>query len=117
MASRSVFTFLIFKNDKSRDVVLKIKKMNSQLIETEPLDLSWPPGVYSLPHVAIPFSPDDLLYGPMGPNESNNYINIGTFSPRGEKKILIIPTELLMRLRYNPFFDYMEKKIVDIINE
>jgi len=105
------------KNDKSRDVVLKIKKMNSQLIETEPLDLSWPPGVYSLSHVAIPFSPDDLLYGPMGPNESNNYINIGTFSPRGEKKILIIPTELLMRLRYNPFFDYMERKIVDIINE
>lgn len=105
------------KNDQSRDMVLKKKKMNSQDITTEILDLSWPPGVYSLSHVAIPFSPDDLLYGPMGPNESNNHINIGTFAPRGEKNILIIPTELLMRLRYNPFFIYMERKIVDIINE
>jgi len=105
------------KNDESRDVVLKIKKMNSQEVATEPLDLSWPRGVYSLSHVAIPFSPNDLLYGPMGPNELNNQINIGTFAPRGEKKILIIPTELLMRLRYNPFFEYMERKIVDIINE
>ena len=91
--------------------------MNSQDITTEALDMSWPPGVYSLSHVAIPFSPDDLLYGPMGPNESNNHINIGSFAPRGERKLLIIPTELLMRLRYNPFFDYMERKIVDIINE
>jgi len=105
------------KNTESRDVVLKINKMNSQDITTEALDLSWPPAVYSLSHVAIPFSPDDPLYGPMGPNESNNHINIGSFAPRGERKLLIIPTELLMRLRYNPFFEYMERKIVDIINE
>ena len=67
--------------------------------------------------MAIPFSPSDLLYGPMGPNESNNYVSLGTFAPRGEKKILNIPTEQLMRLRYNPFFEYMKRKIVDIINE
>jgi len=105
------------ENSESSDVVLKIKKMHSQEIETETLDLSWPKGVYSLSHVAIPFSSNDLLYGPMGPNESNNHINLGTFAPRGERKLLNIPTELLMRLRYNPFFDYMERKIVDIINE
>ncbi len=105
------------KNIESRDMVLKNIKLNSQDITTEALDLSWPEGVYSLSHVAIPFSPYDLLYGPMGPNDLNNYINIGTFAPRGEKKILIIPTDLLMRLRYNPFFEYMERKIVDIINE
>jgi alpha-beta hydrolase superfamily lysophospholipase len=105
------------KNDVSRDMVLKNKKMNSQDISTEALDLSWPPGVYSLSHVAIPFSPDDLLYGPVGPDESENHVNLGAFAPRGERRILVIPTELLMRLRYNPFFEYMERKIVDIINE
>jgi esterase/lipase len=105
------------KNDESREMVLKNKKMNSQEITTQALDLSWPPGVYSLSHVAIPFSPDDLLYGPVEPNESDNHINLGTFAPRGERRILVIPTELLMRLRYNPFFEYMERKIVDIINE
>jgi len=105
------------KNDESRDMVLKNKKMNSQDITTQALDLSWPPGVYSLSHVAIPFSPDDLLYGPVGPDESDKHVNLGGFAPRGERRILVIPTELLMRLRYNPFFDYMERKIVDIINE
>jgi hypothetical protein len=105
------------KNEESREMVLKNKTMNSQNIRTEILDLSWPPGVYSLSHVAIPFSPDDLLYGPVGPDESNNHVNLGGFAPRGERRILVIPTELLMRLRYNPFFEYMERKIVDIINE
>lgn len=107
------------KSDNSREVVLKKKKIDSQNIEIETpeLTLFWPEKVYSLSHVAIPFSSADLLYGPMGPNESNNYINLGTFAPRGEKKILNIPTEQLMRLRYNPFFDYIERKIVDIINE
>ena len=105
------------KNDVSRDMVLKNKKMNSQEITTREIDLSWPPGVYSLSHVAIPFSPDDLLYGSVGPDESSDHVNLGAFAPRGERRILIIPTELLMRLRYNPFFEYMERKIVDIINE
>jgi len=105
------------KNDESRDMVLKNKKMNSQDISTEALDLSWPAGVYSLSHVAIPFSPDDLLYGPVGPDESENHVNIGAFAPKGERRILVIPTELLMSLRYNPCFDYMERKIVDIIHE
>lgn len=110
-------TLITNKNDESRDMVLKNKKMNSQDITTKELDLSWPPGVYSLSHVAIPFSPDDLLYGSVGPNESDNHVNLGAFAPRGERRILVIPTELLMRLRYNPFFEYMERKIIDIINE
>jgi len=107
------------KNDNSREVVLKKKNKDTLNIEIETpeLTLLWPEKVYSLSHVAIPFSSTDLLYGPMGPNESNNYVNLGTFAPRGEKNILNIPTEQLMRLRYNPFFDYMERKIVDIINE
>ena len=114
-----VVSLITNKNDNSREVVLKKRKINSQdiEIETPELTLSWPEKVYSLSHVAIPFSSADLLYGPMGPNESNNYVNLGTFAPRGEKKILNIPTDQLMRLRYNPFFEYMERKIVYIINE
>jgi alpha-beta hydrolase superfamily lysophospholipase len=110
-------TLITNKNDESRDMVLKNKNMNSEDITTEELDLSWPPGVYSLSHVAIPFSPDDLIYGSVEPNESDKHVNLGTFAPRGERRILIIPADLLMRLRYNPFFEYMERKIVDIINE
>ncbi len=30
---------------------------------TDELDAAWPTGVYSLSHLAIPFSPDDPVYG------------------------------------------------------
>lgn len=102
-------------NDESREVLVKTKKPQSQIETSEPLGMEWPEKVYSLSHVAIPFAPDDLLYGPIGPNQLNNKINLGTFAPRGEKNILNVPTDLLMRLRYNPFYDYMKMRIHEII--
>ena len=108
-------TLITNTNNRSREVLVKTKKPESQFENGKPLNMEWPEKVYSLSHVAIPFSPDDLLYGPMGPNELNNYINIGTFSPRGEKNILNVPTDLLMRLRYNPFYEYMKTRILEII--
>ena len=104
-------------NKESREVLVKTKKPQSPIETNEALGMAWPEKVYSLSHVAIPFSPDDLLYGPMGPSELNHYINIGTFSPRGEKNILNVPTDLLMRLRYNPFYEYMKIRILDIIKK
>ncbi|MBM2830946.1 MAG: hypothetical protein HW411_1736 [Gammaproteobacteria bacterium] len=104
-------------NSTTREVVVKSKKPQSGIGPEEPLAMEWPRKVYSLSHVAIPFPEDDPLYGPMGPNASNNYINIGTFSPRGEKDILNVPTDLLMRLRYNPFFDYIKNRIDETLNK
>jgi hypothetical protein len=36
----------------------RTKAPRSGAVDTTPLDFTWPPGVYSLSHVAIPFSPD-----------------------------------------------------------
>jgi alpha-beta hydrolase superfamily lysophospholipase len=80
--------------------------------EGEALGLSWPPQVYSLSHVAIPFPPDDPVYGvEMDPAGSG--MNLGTLGPRGEKRMLLVPIDTMMRLRYNPFFDYLEKRVVE----
>ena len=79
---------------------------------TEPLEFSWPRGVYSLSHVAIPFPPDDPLYGipavAGGPG-----MGLGTIQPRGERRMLTVPVDTLMRLRYNPFFGYEEERILE----
>jgi len=78
--------------------------------ETE-LGLSWPPDVYSLSHVAIPFRSDDPLYG-VDPVEGGfEGIRIGRVTPRGERDLLTISISQVMRLRYNPFYAYMEKRI------
>ena len=118
-ANHLTYTLTLLTNvsNDSREVIVKTKKPQSQIETGDPLELRWPEKVYSLSHVAIPFPSHDRLYGPMGPIAANNYINIGTFAPRGEKEILAVPINLLMRLRYNPFFYYIEQRIVETLAE
>ena len=40
---------------------------SAEVSRTEPLNLSWPRGMISLSHVALPFPPDDPLYGQRPP--------------------------------------------------
>jgi alpha-beta hydrolase superfamily lysophospholipase len=108
-------TILTNATSETRSVVIKSKKPHSGIGPARPSTMEWPQKVYSLSHVAIPFPDDDQLYGPMGSVIYNN-VNIGTFSPRGEKGILNVPTDLLMRLRYNPFYDYMKVRILESIS-
>jgi alpha-beta hydrolase superfamily lysophospholipase len=79
------------------------------------LDLEWPPMVYSLSHVAIPFPPDDPVYGTGETDGAPAVLNIGGVAARGERGMLALPMDLLMRLRYNPFFPYLEQRLVQVL--
>jgi alpha-beta hydrolase superfamily lysophospholipase len=69
----------------------------------------WPRGVYSLSHVALPFSPMDPLYG--GPQAGDSPgIQLGDLAPKGERGVLRIPGNDILRLRWNPFFDYVRSR-------
>jgi len=97
----------------SNRMVQRTKAPRSSAIDSTVLDIAWPPGVYSLTHVAVPFSPDDPVYGA---NENNNAnyqgLPLGRLQPRGETHLLTAPLSQLMRLRHNPFFGYVEQRIV-----
>lgn len=72
----------------------------------------WPPGVYSLAHVALPFSPIDPVYG--GPQAGDSPgIQLGNLSLRGERGVLRITGNDILRLRWNPFFDYVRSRTVE----
>jgi hypothetical protein len=73
----------------------------------------WPRDVYSLSHVAIPFPPDDPYYGDGRQTASTGIPPLGSLRPRGERNMLSVPLEQLMRLRHNPFFDDMAKRIAE----
>ncbi len=74
--------------------------------------MSWPPGVYSLSHVAIPIPPNDPIYGAGdGKNMGMGPLSIGSMQPRGERGLLRVSVAQLMRLRYNPFFDVIEDRL------
>lgn len=78
---------------------------------TRETNFSWPNEVYSLSHVALPFPPDDPIYGGEAKNKSP--INLGNLALRGEKKTLRVSGNNMLRLRWNPFYSYLENRIVE----
>ena len=103
---------------ESEEMAEKTKAPHTDVIESRPLDLIWPQDVYSLSHVAIPFPPDDPVYG-VGQAGGSDYrgLPLGALSPRGETRLLIAPVGQLMRLRHNPFFSYVEARVEEEIRE
>jgi alpha-beta hydrolase superfamily lysophospholipase len=80
-----------------------------------PLGLSFPPGVYSLSHVALPFPMNDSLYG-LCPDPTEDFgIHLGALAPRGERNVLIVSMDALLRITFNPFFPYMLGRIEEVI--
>lgn len=75
----------------------------------EPLNLKWPPRVFSLSHVALPFPPDDPLYG-RRPPESDDLLFLGQMDIQGERGLLLFPSDFLLRLRHNPFYDHLQAR-------
>jgi hypothetical protein len=84
---------------------------NAAVASRRPLGLAWPPEVFSLTHVAIPFPPDDPLYGLVGPTKTAGLLPIGRLSPRGERAVLTVGADTLMRLSSNPFFPFVAERI------
>ncbi|MGE5414342.1 MAG: hypothetical protein ACM3NW_09215 [Syntrophomonadaceae bacterium] len=79
--------------------------------------LAWPPQVFSLSHLAVPFRPDDPLFG-LAPDLSQDYgLRLGLLAPRGERGVLSVPLDQFMRINCNPFFPYVETKIVEAIRK
>jgi alpha-beta hydrolase superfamily lysophospholipase len=79
--------------------------------QTRALDLAFPAGIFSLSHVALPFPLSDSLYG-MKPDDSEDFgIHLGAIAPRGERGVLIVNLDALLRTSSNPFFPYVQDRI------
>jgi alpha-beta hydrolase superfamily lysophospholipase len=121
---RTVFKPLLEKSDRGYDLTVVTNKgpeTNRVVARTTvhgkedysaPIELGeWPPGIYSLAHVALPFSPRDPVYGGPSAGESPG-IQLGNLAPRGERGVLRVSGTDLLRLRWNPFFDYVESRVL-----
>ena len=103
-------TLVTNTNADTQEVSAKSVASGATVMTEEPLGLSWPDGMYSLSHIALPFPADDPIYGGAGTGRESGSISLGRLSPRGEKGALIIPAEVLMRVTWNPFFPYLSKR-------
>jgi hypothetical protein len=83
----------------------------------ETTDLAWPPGIYSLSHIAIPFRPDDVVYGDGTANTSDgDGLKLGALAPRGEAGVLMLTSDFFLRARHNPFYAFQAQALTEWID-
>lgn len=102
-------TVVANESPTSHAVVARTRAAGASEIATRALSVEWPRGVYSLSHVALPFPPDDPQYG-IAPGGDPNARSLGKLEARGERGLLVVPSADLQRLRYNPFWEYLEER-------
>ena len=106
------FALTLITNASAR--TLQVREQRSQALggpTTERLlELEWPRNVFSLSHVALPFPPDDPLYGYAAP-PSSRHVQLGRIEIRGENGVLNVPGWMLTRQRSNPFHAYLVERI------
>ncbi len=100
------------ENSDTRQAMQKLVAAGSREIVEAPLDLEYPPGVFSLSHIAIPFPVTDPVYG-LTPDESEFYgIRLGTLALHGERDALLVPLDQLARIGSNPFYPYLRQRML-----
>jgi hypothetical protein len=104
-------TLITNENAASAQVHAVTRPAGGTQTRPDPLDLAWPVGVFALAHVSLPFPADDPVYGAQPANERE--LPLGRLEARGETGVLVVPASLITRLRYNPFFDYQSRRIVE----
>ncbi|PWB33976.1 hypothetical protein DCO48_08330 [Pseudomonas sp. SDI] len=76
-----------------------------------PLTLTYPRELFSLSHVALPFPSSDALYGREPDSREDFGIHLGSLAARGERGVLMVHLDALMRVASNPFFPYLLRRI------
>lgn len=109
------FTFVTNENPASYRVAAHQQRPGIGEKVITPLGMAWPEDVYSLTHVALPFAPNDPLYGG-GSADPSPGIQLGNTVLRGENGLLRADPAILLRLRWNPFYDYLARRVLGFID-
>lgn len=95
----------------TRAVAAYTREAGAAAVSKTELGLEWPSTVFSLGHVALPFPPDDTVYGIDLPAGVQPPFNLGAVAVRGESGALVLSLGAFSRLRSNPFFGVIREKI------
>ena len=115
-APRNFRTTVVTNVSRNSDQVLARTVEAGSTTETvRELGLAFPPAVFSLSHLALPFPMSDALYG-LEPDMSEDFgIRIGTLALKGEVGVLTVNLGSLTRVTANPFWAYVEDRIGEVV--
>jgi alpha-beta hydrolase superfamily lysophospholipase len=100
-------------NSLSFGAVEKVVESGATAEAVTPLGLAFSPASFSLSHVALPFPVTDPLYGSEPEAPETFGINLGSITPRGERGVLVVPLDALVRISSNPFYPYVERRVAE----
>ena len=103
-SSRFNLTVLTNADRHSDELVIRSRRWDTPGVSETPAAMSWPDG-----HVALCFPQDDPLYGSRGGEDSPG-IRLGELALRGERGVLQISAADMLRLKWNPFYPYLERR-------
>jgi alpha-beta hydrolase superfamily lysophospholipase len=107
-------TVITNADEATNAVVIRTRGAGESEFESLDSGMEWPPRFYSLSHVAVQFPPDDPIYGWLPPTDEAFGLQFGAIGLRGERGLLTVSEALLSRLRANPFFPYVEQRMVEL---
>lgn len=105
-------TVLTNSNDESPNVVVRHTPASTAERTITPTQMIWPPAIFSLSHLALPFPPDDIVYG-LDAHKGAKIVQLGALALRGEKGVLRITPAEMLRLHSNPFYGYLEQRVLE----
>ena len=106
------------RSPASPEVVEWVREAGRRETEAVTLGLSWPRAVLSLGHIAVPMPHDDPLYG-LAPDATGQArpFSLGGPAPRGESGALAVPLGSLARVRSNPFFEVITRRLDEAVRD
>jgi alpha-beta hydrolase superfamily lysophospholipase len=117
-APRRYGTVVVGNADPDQDaVVARSVAAGGTAEQVVPLSIDWPHELYSLSHVALPFPLSDGLYGarPDPAPDEDFGMRLGAVAPRGERGVLVLDLDSLVRASSNPFYPYLMGRIEQVI--
>jgi alpha-beta hydrolase superfamily lysophospholipase len=108
-------TVVTNRDDSSDSVVMRRRAPGQPSTETE-TGLAWPRSIVSVGHVALCFPPDDPVYGFLPGSGANDEPALGSLFLRGEAGALAVPLSVFTRLRSNPFFALIARRVDELLD-
>lgn len=110
-------TIVTNRDPTTSDVVERVTEAGTVTPSERTLHLAFPPGVYSLSHIALPFPLSDSLYGLMPEPPDAFGVSLGVMATKGERDVLAVAADEFTRLTANPFFPYLGQRIEAAMHE
>ena len=110
------FTLSVLTNTSPDSSQVVVQTRNGESWIEQSTELSWPDQVVSLSHIAVPIPPDDRLYGTRDATADSG-LSLGSLSVRAEPGALLLSESLFVRCRHNPFYEFMENRVVKWISD